>query len=186
MRSMLNALSCSLVAFVTCLAVASEGQAQEAPYSPKKFSRAELIDGGSFQKVPFTLPWNLISTRLVSNQGREDFEQVYDERYDVVIGKLRDAYNEAQEIIEADGRALGNNQLTHLRVMGTAIEGQKSRFTLGQPALSQNIVIDVEPRGRQTVIIVRSTAVRMVYSGVMPARAPFAPAGAQPVPFRWN
>lgn len=186
MRFMLNLMSCSLLAFMTCLACATEVQAQEAPYSPKKFSRAEIIDGGSFQKIPFTLPWSLMSTRLISHGGREDFEQVYDERYDVVINQLRDAYNQATEIIEADGKALGNSQLTHLRVMGTAIEGQKSRFTLGQPALPQHIVIDVEPRGRQTVIIVRSAAVRMVYSGVMPARAPFAPAGALPVPFRWN
>ncbi|MFU8802880.1 MAG: hypothetical protein ACNA8W_03625 [Bradymonadaceae bacterium] len=178
--------SFTLVVVAFGLMASTELSAQEAPYSPKKYDRAELISSGAFEKAPFTLPWKLVSTRLVTVRAQQDFEHVYDERFDVIVSELHDAFREGQEIIEADGKALGDSGLTHLRIIGTQIDQGKARFTLGQPGLSQHIVIDAEPRGRQTVITVRSSSFRMVYSGVVPARAPFTPAGAMAIPFRWN
>ena len=165
--------------------------AQETPYGPKAADRKELIHFGVYDAPPVVLPYEIVDTTRVTQNGRLDFRVIYRVPYQDLLNSLLKADSATTDVAKINSAAGqpstsdGDDAKRGLRVFGKQ-DGAPARFTLGSEHTVFRFVIDLSPAGVNTVVQMRSAISSSLYSGVMPARAPFAPMGANTIPFRWN
>ena len=161
----------------------------ETPYSPKKASISEIIKSATYDRVPIQLTeFRLLGTRSVVHKQRLDFELSYDVDYWELIEWFETHYKERQPVTVLDPDIFPNAKSPELRVYGMSGSGDRMKFTLGNPDLPYRFDLRVHPDEQSKAIVTVHNAVySAIYSGLMPARAPFTPAGkANPIAFRWN
>lgn len=165
--------------------------AQETPYSPKSADRTELIHFGVYDAPPIVFPYEIVEMKRVTEKGRLDFRVIYRIPYQELFDNLSKANDGKTDVAqtnpEADLQSAQDQENANrgLRVFGRQ-DGAPARFTLGSEHTVFRFVIDLTPAGAHTAVQMRSAISSSLFSGVMPARAPFAPVGANPIPFRWN
>ncbi len=166
--------------------------AQETPYGPKTSDRTELIHFGVYDSPPVVFPYEVIGTTRVTDNGRLDFRVVYRIPYEELVDALlkgADGTTEVAKINVSSGLAAaadGDESKRGLRIFGRQDGGIPTRFTLGSQHSVFRFVVDLSPDGANTAVQMRSAISSALFGGVVPARSPFAPVGANPIPFRWN
>lgn len=158
----------------------------EAPYAPKVVAPSDLLLTDRFQSSPVSFPWRLIAADRVSREGRFDFELLYDIEFSEVRETLREAYSNAEEVAQLNPGALRFTQVEDLRIAGMELGERRARLTLGHPDMEPVFRVELQADGPRTRVIVANSTVTRQFSGFVPARAGFRPAGAAPIPFRWN
>ncbi len=177
----------TLSALAISLLFVSTAQAQ--PYSPKKMSPSELIQPATYERVPIRLKkWNVETTRSVVNGKRLDFEQTYDVDFWELVDYFEQAFEKREPVSILDPEVFPHANTPELIVYGRHGSGDYRNFTLGNPDLPYRFTLRVRPDDRSRAVVTIANAVySAVYSGTMPARTPFKPAGkAKPIRFRWN
>ena len=161
----------------------------DTPYSPKKSSPSALIQGAMYDRVPIKLlQWNVTGTRSVVKGSRLDFEQSYDVPYWDMVAFFEDAYKNKKAVSILDPDVFPNAKNPELKVYGTHSRGDATFFTLGHPDLPYRFQLEIRSDDQSNAVVVIQNAVySAIYSGTMPARIGFKPAGkAAEIPFRWN
>lgn len=173
---------------VTMLGAASQASAQSA-YSPKKASIADLIQPATYSRVPVhLLEHNPVRSTTVYDRGRLDFQSSYDVPYWDLISWIEERRSANKPITRLDPEAFPNANSPELKVFGSANVGTGMSFTLGNIELPYRISITIYPDDQsKAVVVVQNSVYALIYSGGVPARAPFKPAGnAKEIRFRWN
>lgn len=158
----------------------------DASYAPEKFSVDELIVTDRFDSAPLNFPWERVSSERVPNRGRMDFALVYDVDYDTVYDYLHEAYSETEDFIELNAHAMRYADSPLLRIAGANFDENAGRITVGHPDMEPLFTVDVEPDGNRTRFIIHNMLRTRQFSGFMPSRVDFAPAGADGISFRGN
>ncbi len=161
----------------------------EAPYSPKKTSIGDVIKTATYDTVPIKLSeFKLVATRSVVVKRRLDFELSYDVDYWELIEWFEASYKAKKFVSVLDPSIFPNAKAPELRVYGKSGSGDLMKFTLGNPDLPYRFDLSVRPDEQsKAVVVVQNAVYSAIYSGLMPARSPFAPAGkTKSIPFRWN
>lgn len=161
----------------------------EAPYTPKKASIGDLIKQASYDRVPIKIPdFRLTNTRSVVNKQRLDFELSYDVDYWELIEWFEQHHKDHQPVSILDPEVFPNAKAPELRVYGKSGRGDFMKFTLGHPDLPYRFDLRIRPDEQsKAVVVVQNAIYSAIYSGLMPARAPFVPAGkTKTIPFRFN
>ena len=172
-------------ASLVCLA--SPAWAQDGvPYGPRKMSVSQVIKLDAFGSAPIVFDFDLVETTQVANGHRLDFRQKYNAKFADVVQYFDDAYHHHKPVGGLKGDAFPNAKKPELWVLGTSVSRGITRFTLGHADMPYRLIIDIEPGYDATIITIHNAIHSMQYSGVMPARAPFKPHGAKPIPFRGN
>ena len=183
----MNRFSILLIAVVPFVFVPMTAAAEgDAPYTPKSFSIDELIVTEHFQSPPISFPWERVSTDRVHQRGRLDFALTYDVDYDTVRDALERAARENQDVVVLEGGAIGYVDVSRLRIAGRSLGNHGGRITLGHPDMEPKLIVDIEADGARTQFIVQNHLRTRQFSGFVPSRIGFLPAGAEPVPFRWD
>ena len=167
----------------------SQSAAADTPSSPRKASISDLIKTATYDRVPIRLnEFTLTNTRSVVNKQRLDFELTYDVNYWDLVAWFETHYKEKQPVSILDPDIFPNAKAPELRVYGKSGAGDQMNFTLGNPELPYRFDIRLRPNEQSKAVVTVHNAINsMIYSGLMPARAPFAPAGkTNTIPFRWN
>lgn len=167
-------------------AALAQGPGPEKPYAPHTYSRDELITLGTYDAPPIQLKWRLVETRQIPVHDRLDFVLTFDENSSAVIDFLRKSFRERTGVGTLVPGVLPFEMDRELRVIGQGVDNLPARFTLSTAQAVHRFIIDVEARGGQTEVIVHNLMTAQLFSGVVPARAPFTPRGAAPVRFLWN
>lgn len=161
--------------------------AQDKPYAAKPASVSSLIQSASYDEPPVRFDFPEIASRQVVNDGRADFEIVYDIPVEDFVKRYTDAYHNKEIALQASERALPNARTRDLYIIGLATNPDGTRqFTLGAEQIPFRINFWVEPDGRRTVVTIRNVVLSILHSGVMPARVGYKPVGADEIPFRYN
>lgn len=161
----------------------------ETPYSPKKSSPSALIQHAVYDKVPIRMTqWNVTGTRQVVNGKRLDFEQSYDVPYWDMVQFFEDAYKNKQAVSVLDPDVFPHAKNPELKVYGTHSKGDVTFFSLGHPDLPYKFELQIRPDDQsKAVVVIQNAVYSNIYSGTMPARVGFKPAGkTAEIPFRWN
>jgi hypothetical protein len=158
----------------------------QSPYSPIPPDTSKLMTTGRFERSPLRLPFPQDNVNMVNRNSRMDFEHVYNIPITQLIQWLRDAKNQREgfDIIDASVYPAASG----LRLkLSTVPEVTGGSIVFEHPTLSRRVILEVQPRGSQTVVIFQNQVITDLFSGVMPARQGFLPAGTNTiVPFRWN
>lgn len=178
----------TLVTFVAVSAVSTAAFAQQ-PYSPKKLSPSDVIQPATYERVPIRLPnYEVTSTRSVVDGNRLDFEQSYNVDFWDLIEFFESSYKERKPVSVLDPAVFPNANAPDLIVYGKHNTGGVANFTLGHPSLPYrfNLIVRSDDQSK-AVVVIKNAVFSLIYSGLMPARAGFKPAGkTDEIPFRWN
>lgn len=167
-------------------AALAEAPARGKAYSAHTYSRDELITLGSYDAPPIQLTWQLVDARQIPTHDRLDFVLTFNESSTTVIDFLRKSFRERTSVGVLVPGVLPFEKDRELRVIGQGVDDLPARFTLSTSQAIHRFIIDVETRGAQTDVVVHNVMTAQLFSGVMPARAPFTPRAAAPVRFLWN
>lgn len=177
-----------LIVASTCMLTAQVATAQ-SPYAPQKASISDIIKPATYERVPIKLPeFQLVNTRMVVNKKRLDFELSYEVDYWELVEWFEAQWKAKKFVSILDPNIFPNANAPELRVYGKSGSGDFMKFTLGNPELPYRFDIRVRPDEQsKAVVVVQNAIYSVVYSGLMPARASFKPAGkTKEIPFRWN
>lgn len=173
--------------FLTLILFCMPAAADDAPYAPQESSIDDLIKVEVFDASPIAFPWERVSAQRTTSDGsRMDFELIYDVNYGTVYDELSTAYSEADDLITLEPEALQYTSIDGLRLMGHQLDTDGGRITVGHPDVNPSFIVDIEPDGQRTRIVVQNLLRTTHYSGFVPARVDFQPIGADAIPFRWN
>ncbi len=172
--------------FVVLVFLAGPAAADDAPYAPQQLSIDELIVVEQFQSTPLSFPWNRVSSDRVTDGERMNFELIYDVDYDTVRQALSESYSEGENIITLEPHAMQYTDVDRVRPVGLQFDDVGGRITVGHSDILPVFVVDIEPDGNRTRIIVQNFTRAHRFSGFVPARANYRPVGAAPIPFRGN
>ena len=182
-----NVAATTLILLISLSILPTLAAAQDTPYSPKQIPRSKLIDLGDFSRSPLQFPWAPVRVTTTSNpHGTLDFEHLLNESFDDVMGYFKSNQAAKKPVVQLSSDVMRYSKVTELFVSGFEINANDSKVTLGAIGLPRNFYIKVEKQGNQTKLTVLNTAHTQEFSGVMPARAPLRPVGANPITFRWN
>ncbi len=182
-----NVASTALTLLISLTLLPTLAAAQDTPYSPKQIPRSKLIDLGDFSRSPLQLPWSPVRVTTMSNtHGTLDFEHLLNEPFDEVLAYFQTNFNAQKPVATLSSDVMRYSKVTELFVHGFESNPHHSKITLGSLKLPRNFFIKIERQGNQTKLIVLNSAHTQEFSGVMPARAPLRPVGANPIAFRWN
>ncbi len=176
-----------LILIAAALSMSLPASAQDKPYAPKAASVSSLIQPSSYDEPPVRFDYPEVAFRQVVNDGRADFEFVYDVPVSEFVQRYTDAYHGKEVVLEASERAFPNAKTRELYIvgLGTNPDGTQ-QFTLGAQYIPFRINFWVEPDGNRTVVTIRNAVFSILHSGVMPARVGYKPVGAEEIPFRYN
>ncbi|RAL24646.1 hypothetical protein DL240_00100 [Lujinxingia litoralis] len=158
----------------------------DTSYAPQMVPEHQLLVTSGFSRSPLSFPWDLLSSREVAREGRVDFEHVYDIPFSQVRTEVESTYLGRKDFAGVTPEAVPHSDVGHLRIIGMELGQTRARLRLGHPDIAPQFSVELEADGRQTRVLIENTTSNPFYSGFTPARAPFEPAGAAPIPFRWN
>lgn len=161
-------------------------QAQQAPYSPTIVPNQDLILFDLYKSTPLLFPWTEVSTGRVAARGRNDFEIIFDIDFQSARAAIQEAYKEGESIIGLSPEAGRHTEVTMLRIVGMDSGDEQTNITVSHRDIEHVFQARLEADGPRTRVTVANSALTRTFSGFMPARANFTPAGAKPIPFRWN
>ncbi len=178
----------ALLLLVPALAFADEEPAfdGEPPYTPMKFSPSDLIIGDRFNVVPLAFPWEEISSDREANQGRMDFVLTYDIPFSEVREFLPDAYRNTEDFIELRSDALKYTDVGFMRIAGIELGDTEARITIAHPDMELTFSAHLVADGPRTRVVIPNRVTGRQFSGFVPARVGFRPAGANEIHFRGN
>ena len=185
-RRLLFCLTLTSVALASTLSFAQTPLSEGESYAPQMAPMGELLVTTQFSRSPLNFPWERVSAREVGRDGRIDFEHVYDIPFSEVRTFVESAYLQRTEFVEVDPDAVPHTEVKQLRVIGMELGQSYARLNLGHPDVAPQFSVEMEADGRRTRVLIRNSTSNPFYSGFTPARAPFEPAGAAPINFRWN
>lgn len=179
--------------FVACVVLMSLGATSalaqssglDEPWTGQTYPREELINLGSYDSLPVKFPWKVVEERQVPVDSRLDFVLTLDEDPQEVLQQLEDAADNRRQVATLAEGAVPFQRNGELRVLGHSVGDTPVRFTLGGDG-SYRFQIEVSAEGAQTQLVLRNFIMAELFSGVVPARAPFKPRSADPVNFLWN
>ncbi len=182
-----NFAATALILLISLALLPASAAAQDTPYSPKQIPRSKLIDMGDFSRSPLQLPWTPIRVTTLNNtHGSLDFEHLLNQPFEEVMEYFRSNYHAKKPVVSLSPEVMRYSKVTELHVHGFDDNQNEAKVTLGFINLPRNFFIKVQRHGNQTKLTVLNTAHTQEFSGVMPARAPLRPHGANPIAFRWN
>ena len=73
-QTILTVLAVAMLVAPAAAAAGDDGK----PWEPRKFSRDEIIEFGTFDQTPFELPWRVERIEEVPTDSRSDFRHVLD------------------------------------------------------------------------------------------------------------
>lgn len=159
---------------------------QQEPYAPTIVPTKDLMLLELFSSSPLLFPWDELSTGRTPVRGRMDFEIIYDIDFQSAKAELLQAYEDHEEFIELSDVARHHTAVRALRIAGIDNNRGQLSITATHRDIEQVFQARLEPDGPRTRVIVANSALTRTFSGFMPARVDFSPAGAKPIPFRWN
>jgi hypothetical protein len=158
----------------------------QSPYAPLAPEPAVLLTNGRFERSPIKLPFPQDNVSSISRNNRIDFEHVYNVPFSDVMAWLRDPKNN-KDGFELIDPAVYPAAAGYKFKLTTSLNANGGALVFEHPTLSRRIILDFAPRGAQTIVTFQNQVLTDLFSGVMPARQGFIPAGVDTiVPFRWN
>ena len=158
-----------------------------APYTPRTYERSELIDFASYAEPPLELTLNVVDTSREPHAKRLDFVFTLDMTYDEARSLLEDEYMQQEPLAHLGPGVMPFRQERGVHIIGHSLGPNKpSTLTVGSANMTRRFVLKLDERNGQAIIRLENVLRTRHYSGVMPARTPFQPAGAKPIPFLWN
>lgn len=179
--------SIPMIVLICCVPLTAAAD-DDAPYSPHHFSVGELVITDRFDEPPLAFPWNQVASERSADRGRMDFELVYDVDYTTVRDDLQEAYDNAEGIITLEDEIFGYVEVDdeEMHLAGIGLQDDGGRITVGHPDMEPMFLVDVEPDGSRTRFTIHNSLRSRQFSGFVPSRVEFQPAGADPVPFRMD
>lgn len=176
----MRATGCAILLAIACLLAPATATA-EAPYAPKQLSIDEVLVYDRFDDPPVSFPWELVTSERLFQQGRLDFELVYDVDFADVQEFLDDAYAENKDFVDVDEGAFRFLDIDNLRLFGRDVGQRGGRITLGSPDMEPRLTVDIEPDGSYTRFVVHNQVRARQFEGFVPARVGYLPFGAEEI-----
>lgn len=170
---------------------ASPAAAQDAsPYSPLTPAEAPLTNG-QFSRSPLKLPFPLASVRPVERNGRMDFEHVYDVPIAKVLEYIKPVRDPATKKMKAvqifDPTVFPLAARSQFFCATQITDPQGGRAAFINSMVGRRFMLDIKAQGQQTIIIYENMVITNKYSGLMPARVGYHPAGVnKTLRYRFN
>jgi hypothetical protein len=175
-----------VVCLVAVALLSPSPSSAQSPYSPLTPDTTTMLTTGRFERSPLRLPFPEQSVNAISRDNRIDFEHIYNVPFETVLNWLRDPKNNKDGFELIDPAVYPAAAGLRFRLM-SAPTNAGGGLVFEHPTLSRRIVIDISPRGAQTAVVFQNQVLTDLFSGVMPARQGFIPAGINAIiPFRWN
>jgi hypothetical protein len=185
MRRRLLSVSVFAVLLVCSAPALGESDADdERGWTPKRYSQTELIDFGGHDRSPLSLPWDVVRTEQVTNYGRVDFKHVVDANFGDVRDYLENKYKQQKPALQLAPDTAPPGASRDLHVHGTASQGDRINYTLGNGDLRRTFIIQVSAADDEdhTSIVFQNMSVRQLFSAGLPRLGPLKPVDAEPVP----
>lgn len=181
-------LRAGLIAFLLamlCVPVMAMAQDQ-APYTPKRSAPADLVVTERFATPPLSFPWQELSSDRQLREGRNDFVVVYDIPFAEVRQILEENYRAAEDFIQLRPGAVNYTSVDLMRIAGTELGSNRGNITIGHPDMALHFSVELEADGPRTRVYISNRTAGRTFSGFVPSRVGFRPAGAEQIPFRGN
>lgn len=172
---------------VALTAIGETARAQESdnPWDPKKFSQSELIDFGTFERSPLVVPWESKRVEQVGTRGGVDFKHVLDANVQEVHSYFVERYRNDESVVKLKPFATPKGASPELGLIGRSSSGSTYQFVVGNEDLRRKFRLVLERKQGETILTFRNVSYSMVFSAGVPARAPFTPVDADPVPLQF-
>lgn len=169
--------------------VASPGLAQDAkPFTPREFSRSELIDFGTYDAPPIDFEFPIVDVEQQPEDKWINFVLTVDADYTTVVQHFENAYTGQKTAARLAHGIMPYQSTRELTVVGksTPEDNPSLRFMLGNKGMTRRFAIDVSQASGKTLITMRNLVISRLFSGVVPPRQNFKPKGAKPVNLLYN
>jgi hypothetical protein len=175
-----------VVSFVASLCLAPSALMAQSPYSPLAPDTAKLMTTGRFERSPIKLPFPQDNVASVARNSRQDFEHIYNVPFTEVMAWLQLPQNNKDGFEIIDPAVYPAAAGLKFKLM-SAVSPTGGTLVFEHPTLSRRIILEFIPRGAQTAVVFQNQVLTDLFSGVMPSRQGFIPAGVDTiVPFNWN
>jgi hypothetical protein len=179
--------------FLSCLLVSmtltSVGFAQDgAPYAPHQHSRSELINFGTYDSPPLEFDLKVVDVKQQPDGPHLNFVVTVDDDFASVVEFFQNAHREQTPAARLAPGIMPSQSTRELLVVGhSTVDGASPwGFSLSGKQMSRRFSVDVSDEGGKTVLTMRNLVISQLFSGVVPARVGFKPAGAKPVGLLYN
>jgi hypothetical protein len=169
--------------------VASPAMAQssaEVAHTPKVYPRAELINFGTYDKAPLTFEWPVVDVRQEPIGNRLQFVITLDVDLTSAVDFFEGAFADQDPVATLAPGVLPFNTERDLVVVGHSASGNPASFTLSGTGTTRRFTIKLTGEGSKTVVTLDNRMSSQLFSGVVPPRVGFQPAGASVVNFLYN
>lgn len=171
-----------LVGGMLCVGPAfAQGPDDDAPYSPKVFSRAELIDFGTFDDNPLEVPFDVLETSQEPTYDRVDIHVRLDATFDEVVSHFEDAFGSDDPVARFRDGYVPQAGDEPLEVKGVTKVPEGRRFVLSHPKMRREFNIEIREKGGKALMIFENAAFTQNFLGLVPLRAPFQPVDAESI-----
>ncbi len=183
MRRRLLTVSVFAALLVCSTPVLGQSDNDARGWTPKRYTHSELIDFGSHDHSPLSLPWEVVRTEQVTNYGRVDFRHVVEANFGEVQDYLEEKYKQQKPALQLAPDTVPPGASRDLHVHGTASQGDRINYTLGNGDLRRTFIIQVSAADEegQTSIVFQNMSVRQLFSAGLPRLGPLKPADADPI-----
>jgi hypothetical protein len=179
-------LSVSVFAALLVGSTPALGQSEaddERGWTPKRYSQSELIDFGGRDASPLSLPWEAVRIEQVTNYGRVDFRHIVEANFGDVRNYLEETYKQQEPALQLAPDTAPPGATRDLYVHGTASQGARINYTLGNGDLRRTFIIQVSAADdeERTSIVFQNMSVRQLFSAGLPRLGPLKPVDAGPI-----
>ncbi len=154
----------------------------DAPYTPRKFQTSELIDFGTYENTPLTLPWEVKNVEEIAVHSRLDFKHEMAASYRKISEYFKEAYREQTGAVTLKKKASPTASSLELKIHGHSTSDDGERFTLGHDKLMRKFYLDLRRDDGSAFLIFRNASFTRLFGGMVPQQAPFTPIRAETVP----
>jgi hypothetical protein len=188
-RSLPLLLFIALLCIVPMTFLTSPASAQDAqPYAPREYSRSELINFGHYDHPPLVFDFETIDVEQQPEAKHVNFVVTLDADFATVIAYFTDAHTNQTPAARIAPGIMPFQTMRELKVVGLthANANNPAGFTLSSKAMTRRFTVEVSDKGGRALLTMRDVVMSRLFSGVVPARSGFKPAGAKSVGLLYN
>jgi hypothetical protein len=170
--------------FLATVSFAQDGK----PYTPREYPRSELIDFGTYDSPPLEFDFEMIDVKQQPEDTHVNFVMTLNADYATVVNYFKDAYTNQTPAARIAPGIMPFQTARELVVVGhTSVDPTaQAGFTLSGKEMTRRFTIEVNDDAGKTILTMKNIVMSRLFSGVVPARTGFKPAGAKPVGLLYN
>ena len=176
-QTILTVLAVAMLVAPAAAAAGDDGK----PWEPRKFSRDEIIEFGTFDQTPFELPWRVERIEEVPTDSRIDFRHVLDVEFETAAEYFDSAYSNQKAVLTLKKQYAPAGKERELFVYGLASGPNSNNYTLGNKDLQRQFTIELKHADGDVMLIFKNMAFTRVFGAGVPGQAPFKPVDAEPI-----